>query len=421
MDKNKTVYAWIVVALLWVVGLLNYMDRQMLSTMREAMMVDISELESAANFGRLMAVFLWIYGFMSPFSGLIGDRISRKWVIICALFVWSFVTFMMGYANSFEQLYILRGVMGVSEALYMPAALSLIADYHRERTRSLAIGINMTGIYIGQALGGFGAVLATMYGWHGTFHTFGMIGIIYSVVLMIVLKDTKTHVELAEKEEKKKVPLFRGFALLLANLSFWVILFYFCIPSVPGWATKNWLPSLFASSMGVDMSVAGPMATISIAAASFVGVILGGYISDRWVLRNIRGRIYTATIGLSLMVPALLFIGYSNHVIFLIAGAVFFGIGFGFFDANNMPILCQFVSSKNRATAYGIMNMCSVFGGALVTDLLGKSMDSGNLGRDFALLAILVVGAVAMILTMLRPTTADMKDDTKPEASVAVE
>lgn len=177
INRNTRTYAWIVVALLWIVGMLNYMDRQMLSTMRESIMIDISELESAANFGRLMAVFLWVYGIMSPFSGIIGDRISRKWVIVSALFVWSFVTFMMGYATSFSQLYILRGIMGVSEALYMPAALSLIADYHRERTRSLAIGINMTGIYFGQAMGGFGATLAVMYGWHGTFHSFGLIGI----------------------------------------------------------------------------------------------------------------------------------------------------------------------------------------------------------------------------------------------------
>ena len=402
-------YAWLVVALLWFVGMLNYMDRQMLSTMREAMMVDISQLESAANFGRLMAIFLWVYGLMSPLSGIIGDRISRKWVIITALFVWSFVTFMMGYATSFNQLYVLRGIMGVSEALYMPAALSLIADFHRDRTRSLAIGISMTGIYVGQALGGFGATLADSIGWHATFHNFGIIGIVYSVALMLLLHDTPKHVMTVEKEEKKRLPVFRGIVMLLANISFWVILFYFCVPSVPGWATKNWLPSLFASSLGIDMSVAGPIATISIAVSSFIGVLLGGFISDRWVLRNVRGRIYTAAIGLTLMIPALLCIGYGTGLVTVVAGAMLFGIGFGFFDANNMPIVCQFVSSRHRATAYGIMNMCSVFAGAAVTDILGKSMDGGTLGRDFALLSVLVAFTVLLILTCLRPKTRDME------------
>ena len=132
MTNNKKYYPWIVVALLWGVALLNYMDRQMLSTMKSAMMIDITELESATNFGRLMAVFLWIYGLMSPVAGMmspvagmIADRINRKWLIVGSLFVWSFVTLMMGYSTDFNQIYILRAIMGVSEALYIPAGLSL--------------------------------------------------------------------------------------------------------------------------------------------------------------------------------------------------------------------------------------------------------------------------------------------------------
>ena len=144
--KNSKYYPWIVVALLWVVALLNYLDRQMLSTMRDTMMIDIAELESAANFGRLMAVFLWIYGLMSPVAGMIADRVNRKWLIVSSLFVWSFVTLMMGFCTTFEQVYWLRALMGVSEALYIPAGLSLITDYHREKTRSLAVGIHMTGL-----------------------------------------------------------------------------------------------------------------------------------------------------------------------------------------------------------------------------------------------------------------------------------
>ncbi len=145
-SKYMKIYPWIVVGgLLWVVALLNYMDRQMLSTMRVPMMGDIEELQSAANFGRLMAIFLWIYGLMSPISGIIADRLNRKWLIVGSLAVWSLVTLLMGYATDFNQLYILRGVMGLSEALYLPAALSLIADYHQNKTRSLAVGIHMTG------------------------------------------------------------------------------------------------------------------------------------------------------------------------------------------------------------------------------------------------------------------------------------
>ena len=175
--KNSKYYPWVVVGLLWVVALLNYMDRQMLSTMKEAMQIDIVELQSAANFGYLMAVFLWIYGLMSPVSGIIADRLNRKWLIVGSLFVWSSVTYLMGVADTFDQVLWLRAVMGVSEALYIPAALSLIADYHTGKSRSLAIGIHMTGLYMGQAVGGFGATVAATFSWHTTFHWFGIIGL----------------------------------------------------------------------------------------------------------------------------------------------------------------------------------------------------------------------------------------------------
>ena len=135
MKKSKF-YPWVVVGLLWVVALLNYMDRQMLSTMQEAMKADIVELNKAEAFGALMAVFLWIYGIVSPFAGVVADRISRKKLVVGSLFVWSAVTYLMGYATDFQHLYWLRALMGISEALYIPSALSLIADWHEGKSRS---------------------------------------------------------------------------------------------------------------------------------------------------------------------------------------------------------------------------------------------------------------------------------------------
>ena len=403
-------YPWMVVALLWVVALLNYMDRQMLSTMKPSMQIDIHELQTAANFGYLMAIFLWIYGFMSPLSGIIADRINRKWLIVVSLFVWSAVTFTMGFAKTFDQLYWLRALMGVSEALYIPAALSLIADYHSSKTRSLAIGIHMTGLYMGQALGGFGATIADKFSWQQAFHSFGIIGIVYSAVLILFLREKKISVETNSAEtisSRIKTPLLKGLGLLFTNISFWIILFYFAIPSLPGWGVKNWLPTLFAQNLGIDMSQAGPISTITIAASSFLGVIFGGILSDKWVQKNLRGRIYTSAIGLVLTIPALLLIGYGHSLFHVIGAAFCFGFGFGMFDANNMPILCQFVSSKHRATAYGLMNMVGVFAGAFITDLLGKSTDKGNLGKDFAMLAGIVLVALTIQLTFLRPKTND--------------
>lgn len=412
--KNKKFYPWLVVALLWVVALLNYMDRQMLSTMQDAMKLDIVELQKAEAFGALMAVFLWIYGIVSPFAGVVADRVSRKKLVVGSLFVWSAVTYLMGYASDFTQLYWLRALMGVSEALYIPSALSLIADWHEGKSRSLAIGIHMTGLYVGQAVGGFGATIAATFSWHSTFYWFGIIGIAYSVVLALLLHDKpKAAAAVAASPDPatlmKKESVWRGLSVVLSTWAFWVILIYFAVPSLPGWATKNWLPTLFEKNLGLDMALAGPMSTITIAASSFVGVLLGGVMSDKWVLRNIRGRIYTSAIGLGMTIPALVLLGFGHSVVAVVGAGMLFGIGFGMFDANNMPILCQIISAKYRATAYGVMNMVGVFAGAAVTHLLGKWTDGGNLGMGFAVLGGIVIVALVLQLACLRPTSDNVE------------
>ncbi len=407
--KSSKFYPWLVVALLWGVALLNYMDRQMLTTMKDSMAIDIAELQTAENFGRLMAIFLWIYGLMSPVAGVIADKINRKWLIVGSLFVWSGVTLLMGYATDYEQLFWLRAAMGVSEALYIPAGLSLIADYHTGGARSLAVGLHMTGLYMGQAIGGFGATIASTLSWQSTFHWFGLVGIIYAALLVILLRD---------KERGEKPSLLSHSAPQRAervkpfytNFAFWILLLYFTASSFPGWATKTWLPTLFAENLDKPMTIAGPMATITIALSSFVGVFIGGTLSDRWVKRNLRGRVYTSAIGLGLTIPSLLLLGFGHEVWMLMGAGLLFGIGYGIFDANNMPILCQFVSVRQRATAYGVMNMTGVFAGALITDLLGTWKDNPDfeLGQGFAWLALVVAVALLLQLLSLCPKTDNM-------------
>lgn len=413
MKENK-IYPWVVVGLLWFVALLNYLDRQMLSTMKPSMMVDIVELAKAENFGRLMAVFLWIYAFMSPVSGIIADRLDRKWLIVGSLFVWSGVTLTMGYATTFSQLYVLRAIMGVSEAFYIPAGLSLIADYHQGKTRSIAIGIHTTGIYLGQAFGGFGATFASNFSWQSTFHTFGFVGVAYSLILILFLNEKKTYsIDTTQKSSigKEFAMAYKGLGVLFGNIAFWILLFYFSAPSFPGWAVKNWLPTLFSDTLHLDMSQAGPIATITTALSSFVGVLLGGIISDRWVQKNLKGRIYTGVVGLAFTIPALFLLGYGSGFEFILLGGMLFGLGFGIFDVNNMPILCQFVSPRYRATGYGLMNLVGISAGAVITGFLGKSADAGNMRHDFAMLSVIVVVAIVLQLVMLKPMTANKTED----------
>ncbi len=415
--KQSKYYPWVVVGLLWVVALLNYMDRQMLSTMKEAMSHSIPELEKAETFGNLMAAFMWIYGLMSPFAGAIADRMNRKWLIVASLFVWSSVTLLMGFTHDFSTLYILRMVMGLSEAMYIPAALALIADFHTGKSRSLAIGVHMTGLYVGQALGGFGAMLSHHLSWENTFIYFGLFGALYALVLATFLHETDAQLERIKNGAKTNESQSNGlnnvvqsFGKILSSVPFWGMLIFFTATSLPGWATKNWLPTLFEQNLHLNMQVAGPISTATIALSSFIGVFVGGAISDRWVKTNVKGRVYTSAMGLGMMAPALAFLGFGSSYWSVIGGGFLFGFGLGFFDTNNMPILCQFFSSRYRSTAYGVMNMSGVIAGGYITKMLGKSTDAGNLGRDFGVMAVIILVVVFIQILILKPKTDNMEE-----------
>lgn len=416
--RDKKWYPWLVVVLLSGVAFLNYMDRQMLSTMRFAMSEDIMEVATSYTgpwgWGALMAAFMWIYGLMSPVSGTIADRLNRKNLIVGSLFVWSAVTFLMGYVDSYWELYALRAVMGFSEALYIPAALSLIADIHSGKTRSMAIGIHMTGLYLGQIAGGFGSIFSGLLNWHTLFLICGLVGMLYSLVLILFISDPgrekKTNDSIADADNPGVV---KSIMLVLSNMAFWAVLFVFTTLSMPGWATKNWLPELLAKviadnwGIGIEvaMNYAGPLAVISLAGASFLGAMIGGRLSDKWVQRNVRGRVYVSCIGLALIVPSLVFMGLGKSLLAVVLAILCFGIGYGFFDTNNMPILCQFIPSRQRATAYGFINMSGVLGGAAITTVLGNL----SLGLGFALLGGVTVLSLLIQIIFLRPKTQNME------------
>lgn len=419
MLSEKKYYPWIVIVLLVIVSTLNYLDRQMLATMRPFMMADIRELESVTNFGRLMAIFLWIYAIMSPISGMIADRSNRKWLIVFSLAIWSGVTMAMGFVHDIRHLYVLRAVMGVSEAFYIPAALSLAADYHQGSTRSTAIGILTSGVYLGQAFGGFGATIAARTSWEFTFQIFGIVGILYSFVLIAFLREKKNHIEVKEAETglvKEMASSFKGLSVLFTNIAFWVMLFYFAALNLPGWTTKNWLPTMISESLGISMEKAGPISTIALAMSSFIGVFIGGWLSDKWVVKSLKGRVYTSSLGLFLIVPALIMMNFGGSLLTAVLSAVMFGLGFGMFDTNNMPILCQFIPSRYRATGYGIMNMVGISAGAIITTALGKALEQGYQNEIFYLMTGVVFISILLQLTVLHPKTQDMTEELMEKA-----
>jgi len=400
-------YAWAVVGLLWVVACLNYLDRLMIASMRESVKVDISMTE--AQFGLLTSVFLWVYGTLSPLGGYVADRFSRKWVVVGSLGVWSVVTWLTGHVHSFEAMFAARALMGISEAFYIPAGLAMIADYHRGSTRSLATGFHMSGVYAGAALGGLGGYIADGFGWRQGFTWFGLGGVAYAVVLLIMLKDRKPDVvetTTAATPGTEEFSVQNALRELFRKPSFLALLSYFSLFSIANWGLNGWLPTYLRENFDLGQGKAGMSATGYIQLASFVGVLIGGFWSDRWVKRNPRGRLYIPVIGFCVGGPFLFLMASTNAFPIAIAGMLMYGLGRGFSDTSTMPILCQIVDSRYRATGYGFLNLFSTFVGGAMIYVGGVLRDSNvSLSRVFQISAAGLVVAALMLL-LIKPSRA---------------
>jgi MFS transporter, Spinster family, sphingosine-1-phosphate transporter len=395
-------YAWFVVALLWPVAMLNYLDRQMVSTIRASIRADIPSIANDQDFGTLMAVFMWVYALLSPVGGFIADKFNRRWTVIGSLFVWSAVTWLTGKCTTYDQMLVCRALMGVSEAFYIPAALALITDFHTGSTRARAVGLHQSGIYTGMALGGIGGYIAQHSSWRNCFTWFGAIGVVYALVLASALRDA-TRTADDTRPKKGAVTLADTLRALGSQPAFWILVIYFTLPAIAGWLTKNWLPTYLADVFHLEEGPAGLSATGYIQLASFAGVLLGGALADSWMRSSPRGRIYTSALGTLLLVPALLGLGYAGSMSAAVGFMVLFGLGWGFFDCNNMPILCQIARPEHCATGYGIMNMVSIATGAGVTVILGWMRDEGiSFSHAFAVSAG-VAFLSALLILLVKP------------------
>jgi len=402
-------YAWLVVALLVPVALLNYLDRQMLAAMKFSVMTDIPDIGREENWGKILALFKWVYAFLSPIGGYLADRFSRRHVIVASLFVWSCVTWATGHVTNYEQLLAARAVMGVSEAFYIPAALALIADFHLGPTRSRAVGWHQMGIYAGVIIGGFSGYAADhpSLGWRWAFDVCGLVGVVYGLPLFFLLRNPTRPVVTEEASRPSPGGALRE---LLGNASFILLVLYFTLPALAGWVVRDWMPAILKVEFNLGQGKAGVSATLYWQVAAIIGALAGGWLADRWMRRTERGRIFVSAIGMSLIVPAMFGVGYAPQTGLLwvaVAFLILFGLGWGFFDCNNMPILCQITRPELRATGYGLMNLVSISCGGLADWGFGILRDRHvPLFGIFGIFASTAVLSIVLVL-LIRPRHRD--------------
>ncbi len=423
--------AWATVALLWPVALLNYLDRQMLASMKFSVMADVPDVESDANWGLMLGQFKWVYAFLSPLGGFVADRFGRRVTICGSLFAWSVVTWLTGNATTYPELLWTRTLMGVSEAFYIPAALALISDRHSDATRSRAVGVHQSAIYAGVMLGGFGGYAADSpdVGWRAAFHLAGVAGMLYALPLAFMLRE---RIAPLVPSAAKEVP-GSGAALgagqgdarptvvgalreLLGNPAFLLLVACFTLPALAGWVVRDWMPAILKQQFGIGQGQAGVSATLYLTIGMLGGAAFGGWWADRWSRRTDRAPAWVGAIGIALLVPALFGVGNAGTLVMAVVFLGVFGIGWGLFDCNNMPVLCRIARPQVRATGYGLMNFVSISCGGLADWGFGLMRDAGwplNVTLSaFATLALVAVGLMAMVARSIsgpsrHPTTGN--------------
>ncbi len=389
--------AWLMVGLLWFVACLNYLDRLILITMRTSVKAEIAMTD--AQFGLLTSVFLVSYGILGPVGGYLADRFNRSQIVVVSLFAWSAFTWLTGHAHSFADLLIYRALMGISEACYFPAAGKLLMDYHRDRTRSLANGIHLSGVMVGSGLGGLGGWIADRHDWRFVFELFGALGVVYAVVVWIFLRDRPASdsspavASPAAPPAEASLGLGASLRALFSSPAYILALCFWGLLGVGSWTVIGWLPTYLTERFSLSQGEAGLSAMGYIYSASMIGMLVAGYWADRWSLRQPRARVWVGIIGTALTVPAILIIANSPSLPLLFAGLVLYGLARTFPDANMLPILCQIVDRRVLGIGFGILNMLAVFVG-------GASIYAGGALRDahVPITAVFTGGAVTMAI-----------------------
>jgi MFS family permease len=398
--------AWLIVAFLWVVGGLNYLDRIMITTMHDSLVAAVPMTE--AQFGLLTAMFLWVYAGISPFAGFLADRFPRSRIVTGSLLIWSSVTWLTGQAKTYDQLLATRALMGISEACFVPAALALITDYHRGPTRSLATGIYITGSMVGSALGGLGGWLAErQHRWNSPFQFFGLLGIGVAVLLAFALRDVSdTETGATPSLEKCAPPKARfdeALASLFGDSSFILTFVFYGLVAMTTWGVTGWMPTYLSEHFHLGQGRGGLSATGYFNGAMVVGLILGGAWADRWSRSNERARILVPVIGLFLSLPGLLLAANSSVLPVALAGLILFGLTRSFTDANIMPIVCLVANARYRATGFGVLNLFANAAGGLTIYAGGALRDAHVDVSDVFRVSAVMLAVCATLLLLVKP------------------
>jgi MFS family permease len=396
-------YKWHVVAMLWWISFFNYADRQAIFSVFPLLEKEMGL--SPVELGLLGSSFAWTYGLGAPLAGYVVDRVRRKTAILAGLHIWSLICALTALSRNFRQLLFFRAAEGLGETFYFPASMSLISDYHGKATRSRAMGIHQTSVYIGTIGGGFFAGLIGQYqGWRWSFLVFGVLGILLGFVLARWLHEAprgaadRSELGVSGPARPLRIPLREFLRTLGRTPSALLLLGAFLCANFVAVVLLSWMPKFLHDRFGMSLAMAGLTATVFVQLASMVGAPLGGWMADTLRRRTPRGRPLVQALGVLGGAPFVALCGLTPSVAVLGIALTAWGLFKGLYDANIFASVYDVIRPEARGTAAGFMNCVGWLGGGTAPVIIGLIAQRESLGQAIALASTVYVLAGLLLL-----------------------
>lgn len=423
MSANRGRYKWYVVGMLWWIAFFNYADRQAVFSV-----FPLLEKEFHLNhveLGLLGSSFAWVYGLSGPLAGALVDRIRRKFAILTGLQVWSLVCMATALSRNFGQLLFFRAAEGLGEAIYFPASMSMVSDYHGKRTRSRAMGIHQTAVYIGVIAGGYLAgLIAEHHGWRTSFVIFGGCGVLLGLVLhRFLIEPQRGAADLADLREsgqaeiRQRVSIGQFLKIMWRTPTVMLLMAAFMCENFTAMVMFTWLPMYLYQSFHLSLAMAGLTATLYVQFSSMLGSPLGGWLADSLRRRLPGGRILVQAIGIFFEAPFAAVCVLTGSYKLLIVSLIGWGIAQGFYQANIFASVFDVIQPEVRGTATGFMNMMGwLAGGGTAPVIVGYLSERIGLSHAMAITSLSYVIASALLLAAVIFTAR--KDTERMQASI---
>lgn len=381
--------------MLWLVCFFNYADRQAIFSVFPLLKTEMNL--SDVQLGIVAACFMWVYALIGPIGGWLGDRFSRKSLILGGLTFWSLVTAATALAHSYPILIVCRALGGLGEAFYFPAAMSMLSDYHGPATRSRAMAIHQSSVYAGSIAGGtLSGFIAEAHGWRASFVLLGLLGVVLSLILLALLREPvrgqSSGSGTAPALSPGGVKFTRSAADVLRNRMVLLLMSVFIGANFVAVIFLTWMPSFLFTKYHLSLSMAGLNGTVYMQISSVLGVLSGGLLADRMIKRTRGGRMWTQALGLICGAPFLFLAGWTSALPVLIASMVGMGYFKGLYDANIFASLHDVVPVERRAGATGLMNSIGWLGGGLAPVAIARAAESFGMSSCISATAGIYLG-----------------------------